>query len=266
MSFCGSSSDKRNIGRTGNRTEQPISGNSVTLYCRDNLANEIATPSLVLRDQLSNFAFIHRLPVELLIKIFICAVEIDGLNTPDDYQDSVLALALVCKAWAEITRSPELWTVVIDSNSSPKNALDRSASRLLVVKTGLNTDPCFWQAVTRNLHRWQSASLSIDSDAQISALEMDGAPELTEPRLTAYWDHEENPGAFLEVDLFQGNAPKLESLELSYLGLRNWGSNILSGLHDIHLHHIFCPSTTDILAVLFLCPRIETLEIYDVRF
>ncbi|KAG9007528.1 hypothetical protein FRB94_014297 [Tulasnella sp. JGI-2019a] len=95
---------------------------------------------------------------------------------------------------------------------------------------------------------------------------MDGAPELTELRLTAYWDHEENPGAFLEVDLFQGNAPKLESLELSYLGLRNWGSNILSGLHDIHLHHIFCPSTTDILAVLFLCPGIETLDIYDVRF
>ncbi|KAG8872422.1 hypothetical protein FRB97_007651 [Tulasnella sp. 331] len=211
-------------------------------------------------------ASIYQLPNELLVKIFRHATGIETGNTSTDHYQQLHILSQVCKAWTGIARSPELWTVLGSRDPRWERALSRSLGCPLIItmRSIGEVDPHFWPAMTDNLHRWRVADLVLRRDLAV-LVEKDSAPMLEILSLVNIPQAGAQTLNRVIEDLFQGNVPRLRSLTLDRIGLRNWGSKALTGLRLLHLHRISeeaSPSVDQVLRVLRACPDIEDLLIH----
>ncbi|KAG8856464.1 hypothetical protein FRB96_006430 [Tulasnella sp. 330] len=206
----------------------------------------------------------HRLPIELLIKVFTYAVGIDGFNTPYDYPYKLYALAFVCRTWGEVIQSPELWRVADGNRPLWPVILARSKSYQLMVMATWNTSKVKSDIIDV-LPRCRALRLRIELGHDISALENAAAPELETLELEGlfcWWKPRQHP---LVANVFRDYAPKLKSLALDRFSLRNWGLTTLSGLRALKLCRLWqnCPSTTEILAILRQSPELQDFKLND---
>lgn len=119
----------------------------------------------------------HLLPLELLIKVIsFTAVGSRQYNhnnvsrSSTGYYERLRALAQVCRLWYRVVKdSPELWRFV-DLDDTPfewKAALSRSRDHTLVVLSHrfvARCDPQFWSAVSKHIHRWETADFSFHTN------------------------------------------------------------------------------------------------------
>lgn len=70
------------------------------------------------------------------------------------------------------------------------------------------------------------------------------------------------------VDLFEDFAPKLRSLDLERVALRNWQSSLLSGLSTLSIAYlpIQGPSLHRLTAILKACPALSRLALKWIEF
>ncbi|KAG9005604.1 hypothetical protein FRB94_001388 [Tulasnella sp. JGI-2019a] len=210
-------------------------------------------------------ASIHQLATETLIKILRHAIGIELEDVPQegDYRQLHL-LAQVCKAWADIARSPGLWTAISSNDPHWKTVLARSRSHPLTIsmRGTIDVDPTFLTAMVDNLNRWQAADLLYNAD--LSALEKSSAPLLETFSITRPQSLPDDTLSHRVVDLFQGNSPRLRSLKLDRVQLSSWDSKIMTGLRTLHLRRLGgdVPLSVDqVLQLLRDCPDMEDFEI-----
>ncbi|KAG9001760.1 hypothetical protein FRB94_013692 [Tulasnella sp. JGI-2019a] len=177
---------------------------------------------------------VYPTPANVLIVIFRCVIgHIYTANLeapvyrPGPYYHSLLPyyhqlhlLAQVCKTWADVARSPELWSVLIsgDPNWRQVLALSRGCPLTVDISDLVPVDTTFWSAAVSNLHRWRVADVS--SSHNLSRLEKTSAPILETLSLN-YAIRPGRPLYHMIEDLFGGDAPRLQSLTLRRIGLRN---------------------------------------------
>lgn len=222
----------------------------------------------------------RRLPVELLVKIFKSAATplpywAKNTTNPRYYQRLHL-LAQVCRLWAEVVKgSPELWWLVNgrDPSSEWTTALHRSRDSLIVFKYGLYGDGAafdhhLWSSVSQHLHRWKTADLAFNfAEAGLShsfTLLENAAPALETMRMRSSRPFTEQ----ITLDLFNGYAPKLTTLDITNVAFRDWSSPVLQGLTSLWLGFVSYsgPSLEQMLDVLRASPRLDWLSLNNIRF
>lgn len=210
---------------------------------------------------------INQLPTELLIDIFGASIgksskRFEGLHT----------IASVAWLWNSIVkRAPQLWAV-LDSHVSTALLpiiLRRAGEFPLTITTQesnaiyLSIDPdeeqedsntTFLKMVLPKLGRWKEANLLLESSERdlLDRLEKP-APLLQRFNLEAlgFW-------RVPQVDLFQGQAPRLTDMTLERVPVR-WNSNIFRNLRSIWIWGIMeCgPTVEEVLQYILSSPRLE---------
>lgn len=106
----------------------------------------------------------------------------------------------------------------------------------------------------RELPRWSTARLIVPSYSELDILTYSGAPNLkvVDIRCPSSRLNEDS------LDLFNGNAPKLEHLHLTNVSLL-WSSSILSGLRSLSLLRLNGPNIRQFLQILSACPILRSL-------
>ncbi|KAG9026186.1 hypothetical protein FRB95_009328 [Tulasnella sp. JGI-2019a] len=229
------------------------------------------TRSLIAKAQQRNSLLpIYRLPTEVIIKIFKYYVEIGGFPH---------SLELVSSVWAVIVRnSPILWRH-INSNqprSAYLNSLARSKDALLVVKyTGsqwrflyeVSEDlKLFMETACGQVHRWQSATLLMDTKPELSGalfdhLAQNPAPLLEKLDIDGTLAHFPSGSGHMN-HLFGGVAPSLRHLTLKRI-LISWDSGFLSHLLTLTVmnHMLIRPTASQMARIMHDCPLIVELGI-----
>ncbi|KAG8990769.1 hypothetical protein FRB94_000716 [Tulasnella sp. JGI-2019a] len=227
-----------------------------------------------LRHQRTMLAPVHRLPVEVLTEVFRHVSGIKIRPAQADTIDSLHVLAQVCKSWASVIKSsPALWTVIHAAHSRDDwtSALKLSHSSPLTLNLIDNYQRedgyiSLWTAVSKQIWRWQSASLVLVPYMDLSSLENDPAPILRELRLKG--DGMLSSGRSL--DLFQGRrAPELRHITLEGVSLRDWSAPTLSGLHSLTVTSFLTepgPSLHQFYDILRACPDLRHLCVRGVMF
>ncbi|KAG8988300.1 hypothetical protein FRB94_003393 [Tulasnella sp. JGI-2019a] len=218
----------------------------------------------------------EKLPVELLIKIFSYASGLCGryyldTQTTGHYAPKLHIMAQVCRQWLEIIKAaPELWTFVTDRD--PKNAivaLDRSKSH--PVGIGLREVPfngSLYAVALNNSQRWVRADIRFSPSDQLALHEL---AEVSVPILQRlqleffYWDED----TVFVSDLFRDHPPRLTSLDLIQVAIRQWNSPIFGPhLHSLKLTRLRTsnPTREDLWGIFHACPELNHLELTHVNF
>lgn len=156
------------------------------------------------------------IPNEILEEIFLIAVtKQDGLHDSARRTD----LLMVCTSWnAIIEQLPQMWTHIYyeDGRKAVIKSLELSKPLPIACISGLDlTSPVFFNWIEADLHRSRDLQLCVDR--------RDYAVRLTAPAPIARTAYVLNHSHFYEwsreIDLFGGEAPCLESLQLVRLGI-----------------------------------------------
>ncbi|KAG8857973.1 hypothetical protein FRB96_005464 [Tulasnella sp. 330] len=177
---------------------------------------------------------IHQLPIELLMKTFRYTTGIDEPETISLHYRNLHILA----------------------QCSP-------LSFIMSDRKGL--DIPFFLAMLKNRHRTRAAHLILQKDVELLALQKGRAPLLTTLSLSLSTYGLIVMSNCIVEDLFHGDVPKLRSLKMDRIGLRNWESRALSGLRLLHLRRLptqALRSVDQILQVLGECPQMEDLLLH----
>ncbi|KAG8852962.1 hypothetical protein FRB96_008481 [Tulasnella sp. 330] len=227
-----------------------------------------------LRHQRTALVLIHKLPVELLADVFRYVSGVDRRPARADTIESLHILAQVCTAWASVVKgSPALWTIVHAAHSQADwtNTLTLSNSHPLTLNLIDNHWPqashmALWQTVSKHIWRWESASVILSPDMDVSSLEGDPPPALQELRLQG----QGMIPAARSLDLFRGRrAPKLLHITLEAVSLRNWSSSTLTGLHSLTFKNFIAEPGSSIYQfydILRACPSLQHLCVHAVIF
>lgn len=214
--------------------------------------------------------FIHRLPVELLSKIFRAASE-HGLDVPTSY-----AIVSVCLHWKDVAYSdPQMWTRYDLAYSRPGEVLAALVRRsqpcpLDIYGRMVEHSPMF-RTVAANIDRVSSIHNAVLSSALSSSTTSLTAPLLRHFGVTACTIL--NPPVLPRLPFIK-NAPQLTSLELTSFRLP-WRRELYSNLIRLRLledsaHHVLSHAVPlyhhnaadiDILEVPYGSPNLEYLEI-----
>ncbi|KAG8929578.1 Peptidyl-prolyl cis-trans isomerase cyp8 [Tulasnella sp. 417] len=219
---------------------------------------------------------IHRLPLELLIKIFRGSTEADrGAGWLS--QDRILKLSVVCQHWRSVVYdTPSLWSA-ISSYYRParlKKTIELSKGHLLDVHLvtepfGSTSTSVFATIRSTQCTRWRTlqGKLSVRSFATISR---STAPNLEELDLVL---GEVRSGSrataipLVNTHIFQGPLIRLRRLKLQWTAQHftfNWGSMMFPGLESLHLttaNQSAAPSSAELLSVLGRSNKIRDVEL-----
>lgn len=207
---------------------------------------------------------IYDIPSELLIAIFSDV----AASQTSLYYESLRTLSAVSKSWKKIINScPALWAFVSSDHHEHeiRQALQCSRDyplRVEVVEDGMDYD--IMTEVVNQFPRWKHASVTTYSSATLNSLCLDPAPMLVGLHL-AYEgggeDGEEDEEEGSRIDLFGGDAPKLEVLSLAGVEIP-WNSRLLIGLKSLSLKQTpELPSVEKLREALHQCPDLEALEL-----
>ncbi|KAG8868425.1 histone methyltransferase set1 [Tulasnella sp. 331] len=177
-------------------------------------------------------------------------------------------IAQVCRRWLEIVKAaPELWTFIADEPLAlawSMMALARSRSHpfsLTLRATSLNES--LYAAVIDQSHRWIRANIRVGSRAA-KKLERLSAPILEHFELEfAAQGINDIPGGII-LNLFRENPPRLRSLTLKQVVMRQWDSPIFSHrLRSLKLWHISHVGLNgeSLLGIFRACQELEYLEL-----
>lgn len=212
---------------------------------------------------------IETLPPELLIRVLHLTLESHSIRTRHQV---LYQLLTVSSTWHNaIMGTPSFWSTVHIhlTTKSLATALERSRNNPLTIYCPEPTSRCvkvypggqiqlFFEAITPHIARWQSVTvggLLYFGDVR-TTLELP-APMVEYVHLRR--GHE--PVGLAHLNLFSGQAPRLESLTLHGVSIP-WESPILSGLLYLVLTNVAYPwpSATQILRMLSKCPQLKYLE------
>ncbi|KAG8865399.1 hypothetical protein FRB96_000289 [Tulasnella sp. 330] len=202
---------------------------------------------------------VNSLPEHILLNIIFLIL----LEANNKYYKALCILSQVSAGWALLIReSPSLWGL-IDFNHPAQIqhiALSRSKESLINIIDSLSdkqggNDPLIARLIPQS-HRWRSVKyygfpsrcwLDSLNDVQVPALKYLDIHLAVCPRM---------------LDLFQGEAPSLKHLRLWGCSI-NWRSDMLSGLHTLHLNGVYptCPSVDDLINVLRASPTLVNFDL-----
>ncbi|KAG8887285.1 hypothetical protein FRB98_000271 [Tulasnella sp. 332] len=226
----------------------------------------------------NSFAPIHKLPVEILLKIFSLHLR-DQYSFPTESPalvfKSLHALAQVSSVWlAIIKESPKFWAWASGSTPEPvwRAALTLSRTQPLAVVvhayfSRLGDVRSFWKEACLHISRWRSASIIVYKDWDLSLLDGGEASCLKRLQLCVH-NRSYNDETKVVERLFQDRAPQLKHLNMTRVTLRSWSSDVLSGLQALELSYIRTngPSLQQLVDVLHHCPDLEVLSLISVAF
>lgn len=213
---------------------------------------------------------IRDLPVELLVTIFVLHVQ----SSERSHSRARTTLALVCRQRRRVSyETPSLWTKIRGEDAGARNSLALQTSRQCPLDVTFDLDKDYrvtsqlvlasLREACAHLDRWRTAELRVDVDTTLSALLERSAPALEEITLEPCG----KPDWAVYVDLFRGDAPRLRSLDLSYISIP-WDSGILSNLELLRLYNLplSTPLTLNqILTILSRSPNLEVLALNAVH-
>ncbi|KAG8910816.1 hypothetical protein FRC00_007491 [Tulasnella sp. 408] len=225
------------------------------------------------------FPAIHRLPLELLIKIFRGFIEADrGAGWLS--QDRVLKLSVVCRHWRSVVYdTPSLWST-ISSYYQParlKKTIELSQGHLLDVhlvtepfgNASTNLQSMFTTIKATQSTRWRRLQGKMSTRSFVT-LSRSAAPNLEELDLVL---SEVRSGSrvtavpLVNTKLFQGSSTRLRRLKLQWTAQHftfNWGSMLFPALEFLHLttaNHSAGPSSTELLGLLGSSNKIRDVEL-----
>ncbi|KAG8993416.1 hypothetical protein FRB94_010819 [Tulasnella sp. JGI-2019a] len=211
---------------------------------------------------------IHRLPNELLVRIF-------SLTSPfgfDDYLKDLVRVALVSKHWNKIVfETPSLWTHISSKYSRHENraAMIRSGRSPLRVDY---SDGDGWDGAAfiffagLEAHRWQSVDLYVTDFNTLRILHkivILSVPLLEELKVVCYGLAREMR-VEESIDMFGGGADRLRRIELIGFPM-SWSSQLLSRLETLkilgYLYVYPGPSASQITDMLHRCPKLRIFEL-----
>ncbi|KAG8991677.1 hypothetical protein FRB94_012321 [Tulasnella sp. JGI-2019a] len=202
---------------------------------------------------------ISRLPVELFINIIHLAVHGD----PALHYTTLYKLVGVSSRWASwINSSSSLWSIIHARHTSQLQAttLARSGTSLLSLiddVVGVPGKLAFLANTLPHVYRWRSFEYGGNravSDYYLNDLVDAPAPKLESLIIDVL------RGLNMKVDLFRGEAPRLQHLELSGCPIP-WESNMLSGLKTLKLMYLgtLGPSMDQVIGILLASPALVDL-------
>lgn len=225
------------------------------------------------------FPAIHRLPLELLIKVFRGFIEADrGAGWLS--QDRVLKLSVVCRHWRSVVYdTPSLWSAISSyyQLARLKKTIELSKGHLLDVHlvtepfghTSTNLQTAFSTIRSTQSTRWRTLQGKM-STRSFATLSRSAAPNLEELDLVL---SEVRSGSrvtavpLVNTELFQGSSTRLRRLKLQWTAQHftfNWGSMRFPGLESLHLttaNNSAAPSSTELLSLLVGSNKIRDVEL-----
>ncbi|KAG8895463.1 hypothetical protein FRB99_000572 [Tulasnella sp. 403] len=226
-----------------------------------------------LRRQRNTLAPINRLHVEILNQIFFEAVTLDTKPwfEDDTYYVRLFRLSGVCSFWSSvIAEQAALWTR-IDPESHPSlvsMALERSKEMPLKVGGRLDRSDeledgtrtrteHFLARWTSSVKRWSEAiQIDVEDSDHLLPLTLVTAPQLR--RFDLYCRRRMDG----EYDLFQGHAPLLDEVAITFL-IPKWTSKIFTGLRSLRLKSTSIPFTC-LENILRACPTLTSLALMGI--
>lgn len=214
------------------------------------------------RQKRNDLTPIHRLPPELITKLFHIASHTGHIQ---NILPILHILAQVCRKWnILILQTPSLWTE-ISATFHPfdlKISLRRSRNAPLTIKFGPETlsfqSPDKVPEVCRQLHRWAWAELYLADWSRIGPFLEQPAPLIESIGIGCL-------GGEVTVDLFAGQAPRLRHITLAYVCVP-FHSPIFSRLETLAIKNIhFGPSTSQLRHILKACPYLTTFTLFKVQ-
>ncbi|KAG9021313.1 hypothetical protein FRB95_002409, partial [Tulasnella sp. JGI-2019a] len=206
------------------------------------------------------YAPIHRLPNELLVKIFALMLSPDCYDLrPNPY--CLTMLGLVSKDWnSVICEVPSLWAQISSNYSDRENrvAVLRLKEHPLYIQYISGSLSAWDQDKTallnlasREVHRWQSANLVLYSDCMMALLHhfaSSSVPNLEVLKIDCT-RLQEQPNS---IDIFSRGADRLRHVDLRNFPIP-WKSRILSRLETLKISEWPCnyrgPSTSEIMDI-----------------
>ncbi|KAG9004836.1 hypothetical protein FRB94_002003 [Tulasnella sp. JGI-2019a] len=222
---------------------------------------------------------IHRLPVELLVKIFIQALEMEDEDSEWSghmYFSRLHNLAQVAREWEQIVKSfPEFWTYIDTGihQSLLGAALTKSRDLPLTVfarDVGFHDSDANWVTVSRQIRRWSAAEVYLDQNDNDSDVledvlkyglgEHGGAQNLTRLKVRS-----EIP--IFVATTFGTDVPRLRQLDLGGIFFTAWNPKLLHQLEWLSLGKIpeAFVAVEDILDMLCGCDRLKFLRIWNIN-
>ncbi|KAG8992481.1 hypothetical protein FRB94_011585 [Tulasnella sp. JGI-2019a] len=226
--------------------------------------------------RLNTHAPIHRLPNELLVKIFALTLEANSQHYLSNPR-SLIGLGLVSKDWSRMIYDvPSFWAQINSAYSEGENraAVLRSKEYPLHVQytdddfDGRDvSEVVFLDLAIREAYRWRSAEFTLSSDYTITLLHhlvSLSVPSLEELKIDCT-EVDEDPSMEGSINIFSGGADRLRHVDLSNVPIP-WNSQIISHLETLKISGWSTihpgPSTREIIVILRRCPKLRTFELH----
>lgn len=230
------------------------------------------------RRDLNSGVTVHRLPLEVLLIIIELATaaevslpasddKLPKSKLPTSRLHALTSKSLVCSYWADaIWNEPTLWAV-LDAEHNILKYLDRSGSapisthKTLTFREADKDARKALEGLVSRSDQWRSMSLAVDVKLRDACKLKDGkALQLKEFRLQLVSTQGLEP---VDIDVFNGEMPKLERLALGN-GIRvSLGASGFSNLREVDLKWVVY-SASDVLGMMNNNPNLSRLYIGDV--
>lgn len=230
----------------------------------------------------NTLAYVHKLPTELLVYIFrlslvplpdYCLIADFLPVSPHIMLDKLM---IVCSIWKELVHnSPSLWSEIRSSDSKRliTKVLEKSKEHPLMVtlsgpveeeeRPGYYLNQEFIREAGKHIHRWRQADLCLwdGEDLVVEPLQT-AAPALERMELLVLHD-----ASTRTLDLFRGEAPRLEHISFQGIALRDWSSPIFAGLHHLSIvsPSVTQPSLQQVLGMLRSSPQLTFVRLSNFR-
>lgn len=216
--------------------------------------------------ELRNSSYILRLPEEIFVAVIALSVNVHAV----DYRKQINNLRRVCRSWNEVIRhTPRFWVTIKDTDGPnwTSLALKFSVNQPLDIRYGTYGDLGCLPLLLPHVHRFKSFHLRIppDSTNLPEEIRTTPAPKLIDLSLSA-WEGASMIGQPDETSpLFAGQVSQIQSLSVDYVSIP-WDGPFAS-LERLKLQKLYssAPSISQLFDILAACPRINSLEIRDVK-
>lgn len=186
----------------------------------------------------------------------------------------------VCRAWFDvISNSPQLWAYLTSgygtrSLKEATRVIQLSQSSPLDIHFSPSQDVDYVKSwislIGSEIHRWERVTVNVDlHTVPVEVWTGRSAPLLAVFKMSHSPGEVENPQTRTVIlDLFNGDAPRLRTLDLSRISLRNWFPSFLCNLRTLVLGHIQSngPTLAHLVGMLEMTAELETLELESIHF
>lgn len=239
------------------------------------VVDSLATHAAAVRRQRNSLSRVHKLPTELLTDIFEITLNLTLDGTFEDLLTSryqrLLKLSSVSTAWNNvINHTPALWSIV--DEYCPKRLLPTILQRsgkypLEITSTSMPESVVYSEfhiQMTNHMRRWRTARITVVDGQELPPAALHGpAPLLETLELAVMSPLADDPVLELRPDSF----PKLCHIRLIGVPVRDWRFSGFTGLRSLTIGNTLPsgPSSQEILEILGMNPRTETVHIYGLR-